>query len=55
MVQYYPLEEMTEEQLREELRHADRWRINAGTELRISENRCKVIRDVLKDRFNVFV
>lgn len=55
MDQYYPLEEMTEEQLREELRHADRWRINAAHDLRASENRCQVIRDVLKEKFNVFV
>lgn len=52
---YYPLEEMTEQQLREELRHADRWRINAAHELRVAENRCKVVRDVLNEKFNVFV
>lgn len=55
MDQYYPLEEMTEEQLREELRHADRWRIDAAHELRVAENRCKAVRDVLKEQFNVFV
>ena len=55
MDHYYPLEEMTEQQLREELRHADRWRINAAHELRVAENRCKVVRDVLNEKFNVFV
>jgi len=55
VAQYYPLEAMTEEQLREELRHADRWRIDTGHELRVAENRCAVIRNELKERFNVSV
>lgn len=55
MVQYYPLEEMTEDQLREELRHADRWRINSQFELLTAEGRCGFIRKQLQERFNVFV
>lgn len=52
---WMPLEEMTEQQLLDELRHADRWRISATMEMNIATARCTLIRGLLKKQFSVSV